>query len=257
MASALPVLVNQSSLQPQTAAIVRGIIHQFTVGLGPVLHSLYLAGSVVRGCAVAGCSDVNITLVVMRDLTPNEQSTIQAIARRAEQQQRFFPHVSVQWVSKQTATSLHAIFEWGFWLKHCCCCVYGDDLSTRFGCFEASWDIARAQNGDIAQQLDDYRHKIMKTQVLSHYLAYCRDIAKKMIWSAYALTFHRSGQWVWSIEEAAELFLTYYPDKSLNIERLFILLSGQQVPKKAVLFMINDFGRWVVTEFDKIDRKIG
>ena len=257
MTSALPVLINQSSQQPQTAAIVRGILHQFIVGLGSAVHSLYIAGSVARGCAVAGQSDLNITLVASRDLTPSETSMLQAIARRAEQQQRFFPHVDVQWVTKQTATSLEGIFYWGVWFKHGCCCVYGDDLSSRFGRFEASWDIARAFNGDIAAQLEDYRQRIMKTQVLPHYLTYCREIAKKMIWSAHALVFHRDRHMVWDREEAAERFLQYYPDKALQIERLFLLVSGQQVPKKAVLFMINDFGRWIVTEFDKIDRKIG
>ncbi|CSE08611.1 Uncharacterised protein [Vibrio cholerae] len=40
--------------------------------------------------------------------------------------------------------TLEAIFSWGFMLRHCCVCVYGDNLAECFGHYEPSWEIATA-----------------------------------------------------------------------------------------------------------------
>ncbi|PSU34333.1 hypothetical protein C9I99_10140 [Photobacterium lutimaris] len=223
----------------------------------PDLHSVYIAGSIVRLEAVPGQSDLNVTIVTTNPLTSSDQAVLNSIVSRIDHQCPQIVAVQMTRLAKHEVLDIAAIFKWGFWLKHCCVCVFGDDLSSRFGCFEPSWEIGKSMNDDLSLQLNGYRRNIMATRVVSHYLSLCRDVAQKMIWSCYSLVFHRSGKLALSIEYAAQEFLIYYPQHKLAIERLFMLVSGQQVPKKAVLFMINDFGQWIVTEFDKIERKIG
>jgi len=46
------------------------------------------------------------------------------------------------------------LLSWGYWLKHHCRCVYGEDLSCRFQAFKPSKAIALAVNGDFLQVLD-------------------------------------------------------------------------------------------------------
>ncbi|MCQ1058712.1 nucleotidyltransferase domain-containing protein [Photobacterium sp. DNB23_23_1] len=256
MARALPALGCPSTFQPMFDQIVDELVHQLKRSI-PVLHSIYIAGSVARLEAVPGQSDLNVTLVTTNPLTASAQAILNSIVSRIESQCPQIVAVNMTLLVKHEVLDIAAIFKWGFWLKHCCVCVCGDDLSSRFGCFEPSWDIGKSMNDDLPIQLNDYRRNIMATRVVSHYLSLCRDVAKKMIWSCYTLVFHRSGKLALSIEQAAQQFLSYYPQHKLAIDRLFMLISGQQVPKKAVLFMINDFGQWIVTEFDKIERKIG
>lgn len=256
MTRALTALDCPSTFQPMFDPIVDDLVHQLKRCL-PDLHSVYIAGSIVRLEALPGCSDLNVTLVTTHALTPSEHAILDSIVSRVERQCPQIVAVQVTFLMKHEVLDIAAIFKWGFWLKHCCVCVYGDDLSSRFGCFEPSWEIGKSMNDDLPMQLNDYRRNIMATRVVSHYLSLCRDVAKKMIWSCYSLVFHRSGILALSIDQAAEQFLTFYPQHKVAIERLFMLVSGQQVPKKAVLFMMNDFGQWIVTEFDKIERKIG
>ena len=256
MTRALPAFDCPSSLQPVFGAVVDDVVHQFKHCFSG-LHSLYIAGSVARLQAVPGKSDLNVTMVVSQPLTVSEQAVLNSIIGRIEHQSLQVTAINVTTLEKSEALDIATIFKWGFWFKHCCMCVYGDDLSSRFGCFEPSWDIGKSMNQDLVEQLNDYRRKIMATRVVSDYLSFCRELAKKMIWSCYSLVFHRSGKLALSIEQAAQQFLLYYPRQEVAIERLFLLISGKQVPKKAVLFMINDFGQWIVSEFDKIERKIG
>ncbi|MGR5062191.1 nucleotidyltransferase domain-containing protein [Photobacterium sp. DNB22_13_2] len=256
MTRALSALHCPSTFQPMFDQVVDELVHQLKRCI-PVLHSIYIAGSVARLEALPGQSDLNVTLVMTNPLTASEQAILNSITRRIERQCPHVVAVRVTSLLKHEVLDIAAIFKWGFWLKHCCVRVYGDDLSSRFGCFEPSWEIGKSMNDDLSIQLNDYRRNIMATRVVSHYLSLCSDVAKKMIWSCYSLVFHRSGKLALSIEQAAKQFLTFYPQHNVAIERLFMLVSGQQVPKKAVLFMINDFGLWIVTEFDKIERKIG
>ncbi|KHT63099.1 hypothetical protein RJ45_14010 [Photobacterium gaetbulicola] len=256
MTKALPALDCPAVFQPEFARIIDQLVFQLTRNI-TALHSVYVAGSVVRTQAVPGRSDLNVTLVVSEPLTVSEQAILSSIVSRVEQQWPQITALQLTVLTKIEVLDISTIFKWGFWLKHCCVCVCGDDLSSRFGCFEPSWEIGRAMNDDLVVQLDDYRRKIMATRVVPHYLSFCRDVAKKMIWSCYSLVFHRSDKLALSLEQAAERFLSFYPQHEVAIERLFLLVSGKQVPKKAVLFMIDDFGQWIVAEFGKIERKIG
>ena len=256
MTRALPAFPCPPTFQPVFGAVVDELIHQLKYCFTG-LHSLYVAGSVARCQAVPEQSDLNVTMVVSAPLGGSEQAILNAIIGRVEKQSPQVAAINVTVLTKSEALDIALIFKWGFWFKHCCVCVFGDDLSSRFGCFEPSWDIGKSMNDDLALQLNDYRRKIMATRIVSQYIGFCRELAKKMIWSCYSLVFHRCAKQALTIEQAAKYFLAYYPQHELAIERLFLLVSGKQVPKKAVLFMINDFGQWIVAEFDKIERKIG
>ncbi|WP_064603388.1 hypothetical protein [Photobacterium sp. J15] len=257
MARALPVLDGGTPFQQDYLPVLLDAVKQLRAGLGKTLHSIYVQGSVARRQAKPGKSDLNLTVILNRPLNTSEQSVLNSIRWRISSRYPFVTAVEIKSAVIDDVLSLESIFTWGFWLKHCCLRLFGDDLSTRFGCFEASWDIAKALNGDIKTELDDYKKKIMATKVVKNYLDYCEYIARKMLWSCFSLVMHREQTLALSIEECADIFLKYYPDREQEIERLFILVSRTQVPKKASLFMIESFGGWIVSEFERIDRKIG
>lgn len=257
MARTLPVIDGTTPFQDDYLPVLLDAVKQLKAGLGNNLHSLYVHGSVARREARRGQSDLNLTLVLERPLKASEQSVLSTLKWRIASHHPVIPAVTLKVGDLTEVLSLEAIFSWGFWLKHCCLCLYGDDLASRFGCFEASWDIAKAMDGDIQTELSDYRAKIMATKVVKNYLDYCEAVGRKMLWSCFSLVMHREQRLVLSLQQCADVFLRYYPEKALDIERLFILIGRTQVPKKASLFMIESFGGWIVAEFDKIDRKIG
>ncbi|MDO6496638.1 nucleotidyltransferase domain-containing protein [Photobacterium sanguinicancri] len=257
MTKRLPVLSRDHGFQQEYMPVLLDAVKQFRSGLSTAFHSIYLNGSVARRDAVWGKSDVNFTIVVKHKLQSNEASALNAITWRLTNHYPHVRNVTAKVVILDDVLGLAGIFEWGVWLKHCSVCLNGDDLSSRFGHFEISWDIARTLNGDIKTQLSEYRHKIMKTKVTENYLDYCEHIGKKMIWSAYCLVLHRKQQWELDINKGADVFLELFPEHLMDIERAFILASRTQVPKKAAIFLMDQFGGWLVEEFDKTNRRIG
>jgi len=69
VATALPTLDNQTPFQPEYTPILIDMVNQLRAGLGSALHSVYLDGSVAQRKAVWGSSDLNVTVVLSRNLS--------------------------------------------------------------------------------------------------------------------------------------------------------------------------------------------
>ncbi|MBV7262439.1 nucleotidyltransferase domain-containing protein [Photobacterium sp. WH24] len=257
MPTFLPVIDNNRPFQPVFQPCINETLQHLGVLFKDTLHSVYLAGSVARRDAVPGQSDLNLTLVFERPLNDLEKSRLHSLSTHIARRYRAVKRLDIRLAITRDVLSLDGIFQWGFWLRHCCVCLKGDDLSGRFGAFEPSWDAAKSLNGPFEPILIEYREKILKTRVPEHYLDYCEYIGKKMLWTAYTLVFHREKVLALSVREATDLFLNNYPDKAVDVERAYILMSRTQVPKKASLFLMQGFGQWLVDEWNKIERKIG
>ncbi|CEO38983.1 hypothetical protein [Photobacterium kishitanii] len=256
MAKFLPRLDNQTSFQldfmPLIMATVMDLQSQLTV-----LHSIYLNGSVAYRQATNGISDLNLTVVITAPLTVEEQHRMTVICQDLKRRYPVISNVDITWLLLDDVLSIATIFKWGFWLKHCSVCLYGTNLSEQFGDFEPCWEIAKLFNDDIASFLIYMQQQIKRTKSMIEYQGYCRSAGKKMLRSCFMLVACRIDGWAYTDQQCADFFLAFYPDKATEIERLFVLINGPQVPKKASLFMLSQFGDWIVNEFNNIERKIG
>jgi len=48
------------------------------------------------------------------------------------------------------------VYLWGYWLKHHCVCIYGENRLTRFEAFRPSRERVVAVNGNVLAILDGY-----------------------------------------------------------------------------------------------------
>ncbi|WP_419240016.1 nucleotidyltransferase domain-containing protein [Photobacterium leiognathi] len=253
----LPILDQSTPFQAPYMPVLLTLVKQLQADLSQQIHSIYLNGSVAARCATVGESDINLTMVVNRELTAIEKRTVSTLCEHIAYRYDVVPSVDIRVITLDEVMTLSAIFKWGFWLKHCSVCLYGEDLASRFGLFEPSWEIAKAFNGDIKAVLADCRQKIMATKSVTEYNALCRIAGKKMLRSSFMLVAHRTSSLAYSEQQCADYFLHFYPDKAVEIERIQILIHGPQVPKRASLFLIEQFGQWIVAKFEKIEKKIG
>ena len=142
-------------------------------------------------------------------------------------------------------------------LKHCCVCVYGDDLADCFGDYVPSWEIAKHWNMDVEDWLSVYRTKIVQAQSIEELVSAQVTIAKKLLRASYSLVMYRDKRWFDDPLECGEQFLRYHPEKQLEIERLGMLLSGRAIPKRSVVGLLDGFGDWLVTQYQKTEFRIG
>jgi predicted nucleotidyltransferase len=253
----LPVIDAAEPFQEAYQDVVRELIQYLKGGLGDNLHSLYLFGSVARKTAVPGQSNLDIVVITRRSLSDKANSVISTIRWRFKRTYPFITDLSFQFGLAGDVMDLSAIFTWGFMLKHCCVCLYGDDLSTRFGEFEPSWEIAKYWNMDVDEWLSIYRKKIAEAKTEQEQITAQQIIAKKLLRASYSLIMHKDKQWIEDPVACGKQFLHYHPNKETEIKRLGILLSGRLVAKRSVIGLLDGYGLWLVKAYKRTEFKIG
>lgn len=255
-AGLLSVLDGERPFQAGYASVVVFAVGQIKAGLGTVLHSLYLSGEVARREA-AEKSDIELTLMVTRQLTVHEYSMLSTIKWRIEQSNQVVKRVLFTVVCRQDAINFTHIFRWGFFFKHCAICVEGENIASSFGHFEVSWEVAKAMNADFARCLAALTQKIVLANKVESQLDAAQEAAKCLIKASFGLVAHKQGCWEENLQRCSQYFLEYYPEKQQEITRLFYLLDRKPVKKRAVLPLLTQFTIWLQAEYRRIEHKIG
>ncbi|OCH15366.1 nucleotidyltransferase [Aliivibrio sp. 1S165] len=253
----LPNIDKHSPFQKEFEPAIQDLIVHVRSAVPKSIHSIYLYGSVARREAISGRSNLDVTLITTVPLTNKEQTLINTIKIRFQSKYPQITGVTFTIGEVTEVLQLESIFSWGFWLRHCCVCILGDDLSTRFGDFEPSWEIAKNMNIDIQEWLQVYTKKISVSTSINVQVEQQKTIAKKLLRSCYSLVMHRDKGWYDHPVLCARKFLEYYPEKQTEIERVVMLLKGRKIPKRSTIALLEEFGGWVVSEFNKIERRIG
>lgn len=252
----LPELDNEQPFQSEYVEPIATALRQIKGVIGDTLHSLYLSGDIARRQA-REVADLPLLLVTTRALNVQEFSALNTVKFRIEQSSDAIKRVQMDVVPLKDVTDLGNIFRWGFFIKHCTVCLSGENLARSFGHFEVSWEVAKAMNGDLSSRMRELRQKIALATKWGTQLDAAQDAADKLIKASFGLVAHKEKKWAHDLQTAAETFLLHYPDKSVEIERLFYLIERKPVKKRAVVALMDSFGAWILSEYSRIERKIG
>ncbi|WP_162046578.1 nucleotidyltransferase family protein [Vibrio taketomensis] len=253
----LSVIDPKQPFQAEYSQAVQDLVSFLRAGLGSNLHSVYVYGSVARKTAIPSRSNLDIIIVTQQSFGEQRSTIINTLRWRF---QKSYPHISD--ISIKTAlvsevASLESLFSWGFLLRHCSVCVYGENLSECFGDYEPSWEIAKHWNMDVVDWLAVYRNRIVRAKEDSEILKSQRIIAKKMLRASYSLVMPKDLGWYDSPIECGKHFLRYYPEMQVEIERLVIMLQSRTIAKRSIIGVIDSYGDWLVKQFKKTEFRIG
>ena len=253
----LSVIDGAEPLQEQYQPAVYELIKYLRSGLGDNLHSVYLYGSVARKTARPGYSNLDVVVVTQRDFEQNRATLLNTVRWRFQSRYPFITDIHIQTAQVKEIASLDSLFSWGFLLRHCAICIYGQNLAECFGDYEPSWEIAKYWNMDIADRLAWYREKIAKAQSEAEQITAQQLVAKKLLRAAYSVVMYRDKNWYDDPRECGDAFLLYHPEKQVEISRLGLLLRNKVIPKRSVIGLLDSFGHWLVEEYKKTEFKIG
>ena len=101
---------------------------------------------------------------------------------------------------------------WGYWLKHRCRCLWGEDLASALPPLRPAKAIALALNGDYAQVLEDYARRLDSASSEERRRLQ-REAAKKLIRSSDILRGETESVWPETLEHYLALFRARHPDR--------------------------------------------
>lgn len=246
----------KTPFQSQYLQSIELAAHHIKRGMGAAFHSLYLCGDVAQRIAET-TSDLEFALISTHPLNVKEHSTLNTLKWRIKQSSPAIKQVFIKVVPQSEIIDLSQIFHWGFFFKHCTVCLAGENIAHRFGHFEVSWEVSKAMNQDLNLKYKDLRQKIVQASKLETQLDAAEQISKHLIKASFSLVAHLEQCWEENVPRCAHFVLNHYPEKELEISRLFLLIQRKAVKKRAVILLIDEFKAWIQSEHIKIDKKIG
>lgn len=253
----LSTLDSQQPFQTEYQKAIDELVTFLRGGLGDNLHSVYIYGSVGRKCATPNLSNIDVIVITHRSFSDTRTTLFNTIKWRFQRSNPHITGINFKCGLVKEVASLDSIFSWGFILRHCAVCVYGENLSECFGDYEPSWEIAKHWNMDIEDWLAVYRNRIGRANKAEDQVNAQVIIAKKLLRASYSLVIPKDKNWFDDPIECGENFLRYFPEKTVEVQRLGILLKGQPIPKRSVIGLLDGFGEWLVKQFKKTEFRIG
>lgn len=253
----LPIIDPSAPFQQPYQPVIQELVGYLSNGMGDNLHSLYLYGSVARKTARPGLSNIDVIVVSHKPFADIKSTLFNSIKWRFQSRYPYLTEVSFKTALVSDVASLESLFSWGFQLKHCSVCIYGEDLSECFGDYEPSWEIAKHWNMDVEDWVAVYRNRIARADKEQEQIKAQKIIAKKLLRASYSLVMHKDKRWFDDPIQCGQQFLRYFPEKQLDIERLGILLSGRLIPKRSVIGILDSFGDWLGKQYKKTEFRIG
>jgi len=206
------------------------------------LHSVYLYGSIARGEAVPYRSDLDISVIFEHPVTEAHRQKLDTLAQKIAQDHPVITKVDFDPGGLAEVLQATEHYRWHFWLRHCCCCIWGNDLGAQFPRQKPHPAIAAEFAKDLRTQIDAARTDLSSQNVKVK----GRSIAKKLIRTAYGRVAAQDNSWYQKIEDCAETVLRYDPEQREFMASALAVVNRQSSSVEQVTALINGYGQWLL-----------
>ncbi|MCX2758589.1 nucleotidyltransferase domain-containing protein [Vibrio sp. Sgm 22] len=224
-------LYSPENIAPEFQDVVNAVIDSLLSELPNQIDGIYLYGSVPRGTAIVGRSDLDVSIVLSKSVGQKEKEVFK---RLSDTIPKAYPQVSKLNIDPGCLSEVlqpKEKFHWQFWLKHCCCCVWGNDLSIEFPQYKPSIEIAQALNGDLSTFLEQMAPSFESMSDAD----VTKVIGKKLVRAAYYFIAEKDGSWYTNLSQCTAVAKRYYPEQSDDIELAYQYALGQLTSKVEAL----------------------
>lgn len=212
------------------------------------LHSAYLYGSIPRGTAVPGVSDLDLQLALHDEPTEADRADAKAIEALLDGAFPQIDGVGILLTSTRALLSDGQRYDGGFFIACLCTPLLGPDLAEQLPRYRPTALLARETNGDLARVLPHWRAKAAEVTTDADRRTLSRLVGRRIVRTGFTLIMPRWGGWTSDLDQSAELFGRYYPERVEQM-RLAAAVGRAPSPDPAVLEMlINDLGSWLAAE---------
>jgi hypothetical protein len=213
--------------------------------LGPRLHSGYLYGSVVRGNAVPGRSDLDVLAVLW---TPTGAADRLAAGRVEQALVARFPILPTAGVALSHLEEVRSPRQrYGFqvFLRDLSVCVCGQDLRPGLPRTRPSAAVAAAFHEDTPAVLARARETLRARPDPEAVRRACRIATRRMVQAGFAVAMARDGVWATVLEEQAAAVGAAFPEWATAARQAAEQGRRPVADADTVAELLETFGRWV------------
>lgn len=230
----------QTTFQPVLADVILAFKHKCAKNL----HSIYVYGSVAKGTANIGISDLDLCIIFKQQLEEQDQ-IITEIQDNLLHKYPFLPKIDFDIGLLCDVLSEQHKNSWGAWIKFFCTCIYGEDLRSYFKEIEINLQVIKAINQDYAKEVAHYFDALRQnTKNAAEMLNLKKSLIKRMI-RLLPLTLSKIDQWPLNLNDTVQQAIDNYPEQQNDFQYLLSQLENTQLPDSILIKNLSDIYLWI------------
>jgi len=212
------------------------------------LHSAYLYGSVPRGTAVPGVSDLDLLLVLHDEPTPADRSRAAILEDALGAQSPQIIGAGIGLVSTAAVLSDLERHDLGWFVACLCTPLIGVDLASQLPRYRPTSLLARETNGDLGDLLPRWRARLAEASTAASRHALSRSVARRIVRTGFTLVMPRWGGWTSDLGESSAAFGRYYPERREQMRVAAAVARTPTADLPVLRMLIDDLGPWLASE---------
>jgi hypothetical protein len=224
---------------------VEDIEQSYLNRLGDVVHSIYVRGTVSRGEAIEGISDIDTFAVITKKPEVIDRSWVKEARKELEEKYSFSTGIEIDFISYDELFEGDELFNDRFTIKTQSACVYGEDLAQKIEPFRAELKTASHFHRNLEKVLENTKKGIANNPDKEDIKEWCRWVMKRIIRAGFVLVMDKEQVFTRDLYPSYKLFSKYYPEQEPSM-RMALELAINPIDDVARLTsVLDDFGMWM------------
>ncbi|MFD6938775.1 nucleotidyltransferase domain-containing protein [Streptomyces goshikiensis] len=236
-------------VQREFAPVVAAARSRIAEAYGRRLHSAYLYGSVPRGTARPGRSDLDLLLALHHEPGDDDRDAAEVLARGLDEDFPQIDGVGILLYGKDALLSERERFDLGWFLACLCTPLLGADLAEHLPRYRPDSLLARETNGGLAGVLPTWRDRARAAGTPEEHRKLSRAFARHLVRTGFTLVMPRYEGWTSDLAESAEIFGRYYPERAAQMRAAAAVALDPVGDPAVVRGLVEDLGPWLADEY--------
>ncbi|MFI5800338.1 nucleotidyltransferase domain-containing protein [Streptomyces sp. NPDC051677] len=237
------------ALRPVVAAARDRILDVF----GGRLHSAYLYGSIPRGTARVGRSDLDLLVVLREEPTDADRADGRALDEALDKELPQIDGGGTLFVSHACVLSELERHDLGWFVACLCTPLLGEDLAEYLPRYRPDSLLARETNGDLALVLPRWHDRISSADDSEEARRpLVRFMSRRLVRTAFTLVMPRWNGWTSDLHEMAEAFGAYYPARAEQVRAAAVRGYDPTGDGAVLRAYADDLGPWLAKEYARV-----
>ncbi len=249
-------ILNDASLEyikPPYDAMIADVVALYTRNIVNDIHSIYVTGSIARGLAVEGISNLNMFAVlteetdadlVLQDWIPSaEEELLAKYPSLSDVVLEIWPYNHV--FSDPGRFSIGA-----FIIKTHSICIWGSDVAPELADYKVESAIANDDLVQIELDINEAVSKIKRNSRPENVAYWCREVMKQILRAGFALVMVEEGVHTRDLDLCCEYFVKHYPERVVEMRQALVFAENPSMDAMEVLDYLSNMGAWMIARAD-------
>ncbi|MFJ7075705.1 nucleotidyltransferase domain-containing protein [Streptomyces sp. NPDC098781] len=220
---------------------------------GARMHSAYLYGSIPRGTARVGRSDLDLLVALREEPTEADRADARVLDDGLDSEFAQIDGSGTLLSSRERVLSDLETYDLGWFVACLCTPLLGEDLAEYLPRYRPDTLLARETNGDLGLLLPHWRARIAGADESDDARRpLVRFMSRRLVRTGFTLVMPRWGGWTSDLGEMAEAFASYYPARGEQMRIAAVLGCEPTGDTRVLRSYVDDLGPWLAGEYARV-----